>query len=193
MPLPVSRALVFVHERDLWAAYSLFFGGSPLACSSERHKSGEHFSLAIIDSGSSVVLTSKLPFFPALCCGASERSQASRAFTILALLKRLRRSRRSLPLKWAACATRDTKIAARLLQAGADVDEQDNNGVTALRYAVAHGNADVAEFLRAHGAAEVEGGRLSISPSAAGTEVPETFTNPSPRSAGDASAGAASL
>ena len=94
---------------------------------------------------------------------------------------------------WAACATRDTKIAARLLQAGADVDEQDNNGVTALRYAVAHGNADVAEFLRAHGAAEVEGGRLSISPSAAGTEVPETFTNPSPRSAGEASAGAASL
>ena len=94
---------------------------------------------------------------------------------------------------WAACATRDTKIAARLLQAGADVDEQDNNGVTALRYAVAHGNADVAEFLRAHGAAEVEGGRLSISPSAAGGEVPETFTNPSPRSAGDASAGAASL
>ena len=58
--------------------------------------------------------------------------------------------------------------------------------------AVAHGNADVAEFLRAHGAAEVEGGRLSISPSAAG-EVPETFTNPSPRSAGEASAGAASL
>ena len=94
---------------------------------------------------------------------------------------------------WAACATRDTKIAARLLQAGADVDEQDNNGVTALRYAVAHGNADVAEFLRAHGAAEVEGGRLSISPSAAGTEVPETFTNPSPRSAGEASSAAASL
>ena len=59
--------------------------------------------------------------------------------------------------------------------------------------AVAHGNADVAEFLRANGAAEVDGGRLSISPSAAGTEVPETFTNPSPRSAGDASAGAASL
>ena len=48
------------------------------------------------------------------------------------------------------------------------------------------------EFLRAHGAAEVDGGRLSISPSAAG-EVPETFTNPSPRSAGEASAGAASL
>ena len=94
---------------------------------------------------------------------------------------------------WAACATRDTKIAARLLQAGADVDEQDNNGVTALRYAVAHGNADVAEFLRAHGAAEVEGGRLSISPSAAGGEVPETFTNPSPRSAGEASSAAASL
>ena len=94
---------------------------------------------------------------------------------------------------WAACATRDTKIAARLLQAGADVDEQDNNGVTALRYAVAHGNADVAEFLRANGAAEVEGGRLSISPSAAGGEVPETFTNPSPRSAGEESAGAASL
>ena len=91
---------------------------------------------------------------------------------------------------WAACATRDTKIAARLLQAGADVDEQDNNGVTALRYAVAHGNADVAEFLRAHGAAEVEGGRLSISPSAAGEEVPETFTNPSPRSAGEASGSA---
>ena len=91
------------------------------------------------------------------------------------------------------CATRDTKIAARLLQAGADVDEQDNNGVTALRYAVAHGNADVAEFLRANGAAEVEGGRLSISPSAAGEEVPETFTDPSPRSAGEASAGAASL
>ena len=110
----------------------------------------------------------------------------------MALLKRLRRSRRSLPLKWAACATRDTKIAARLLQAGADVDEQDNNGVTALRYAVAHGNADVAEFLRAHGAAEVDGGRLSMSP-AAGEEVPETFTNPSPRSAGEASAGAASL
>ena len=87
----------------------------------------------------------------------------------------------------------DTKIAARLLQAGADVDEEDNNGVTALRYAVAHGNADVAEFLRAHGAAEVEGGRLSISPSAAGTEVPETFTNPSPRSAGEASSAAASL
>ena len=61
------------------------------------------------------------------------------------------------------------------------------------RYAVAHGNADVAEFLRANGAAEVEGGRLSISPSAAGEEVPETFTNPSPRSAGEASAGAASL
>ena len=61
------------------------------------------------------------------------------------------------------------------------------------RYAVAHGNADVAEFLRAHGAAEVEGGRLSISPSAAGTEVPETFTNPSPRSAGEASSAAASL
>ena len=95
--------------------------------------------------------------------------------------------------EWAACATRDTKIAARLLQAGADVDEQDNNGVTALRYAVAHGNADVAEFLRANGAAEVEGGRLSISPSAAGEEVPETFTNPSPRSAGEESAGAASL
>ena len=94
---------------------------------------------------------------------------------------------------WAACATRDTKIAARLLQAGADVDEQDNNGVTALRYAVAHGNADVAEFLRANGAAEVEGGRLSISPSAAGEAVPETFTNPSPRSAGEESAGAASL
>ena len=53
--------------------------------------------------------------------------------------------------------------------------------------------ADVAEFLRAHGAAEVEGGRLSISPSAAGTEVPETFTNPSPRSAGEASSAAASL
>ena len=93
---------------------------------------------------------------------------------------------------WAACATRDTKIAARLLQAGADVDEQDNNGVTALRYAVAHGNADVAEFLRAHGAAEVDGGRLSMSP-AAGEEVPETFTNPSPRSAGEASSAAASL
>ena len=90
---------------------------------------------------------------------------------------------------WAACATRDTKIAARLLQAGADVDEQDNNGVTALRYAVAHGNADVAEFLRAHGAAEVDGGRLSMSP-AAGEEVPETFTNPSPRSAGEASGSA---
>ena len=44
-----------------------------------------------------------------------------------------------------------------------------------------------------YGAAEVDGGRLSISPSAAGTEVPETFTNPSPRSAGEASAGAASL
>ena len=43
-----------------------------------------------------------------------------------------------------------------------------------------------------YGAAEVDGGRLSISPSAAG-EVPETFTNPSPRSAGEASAGAASL
>ena len=28
-------------------------------------------------------------------------------------------------------------------------------------YAVAHGNADVAEFARAHGAAEVDGGRLS--------------------------------
>ena len=91
---------------------------------------------------------------------------------------------------WAACATRDTKIAARLLQAGADVDEQDNNGVTALRYAVAHGNADVAEFLRAHGAAEVDGGRLSYSPAAAGEEVPETFTNPSPRSAGEASGSA---
>ena len=90
---------------------------------------------------------------------------------------------------WAACATRDTKIAARLLQAGADVDEEDNNGVTALRYAVAHGNADVAEFLRAHGAAEVDGGRLSMSP-AAGEEVPETFTNPSPRSAGEASGSA---
>jgi len=64
---------------------------------------------------------------------------------------------------------------------------------TALKYAVAHGNADVAEFLRAHGAAEVDGGRLSISPSAAGEAVPETFTNPSPRSAGEASAGAASL
>ena len=50
------------------------------------------------------------------------------------------------------------------MQAGADVDEEDNNGVTALRYAVAHGNADVAEFLRAHGAAEVDGGRLSMSP-----------------------------
>ena len=55
-----------------------------------------------------------------------------------------------------------------------------------------YGNADVAEFLRANGAAEVDGGRLSISPSAAG-EVPETFTNPSPRSAGEASASAASL
>ena len=51
---------------------------------------------------------------------------------------------------------------------------------------------DDEQFLRANGAAEVEGGRLSISPSAAG-EVPETFTNPSPRSAGEASAGAASL
>ena len=60
------------------------------------------------------------------------------------------------------------------------------------RYAVAHGNADVAEFLRAHGAAEVDGGRLSMSP-AAGEEVPETFTNPSPRSAGEASSAAASL
>ena len=88
-----------------------------------------------------------------------------------------------------ATTTRDTKIAARLLQAGADVDEEDNNGVTALRYAVAHGNADVAEFLRAHGAAEVDGGRLSMSP-AAGEEVPETFTNPSPRSAGEASGSA---
>ena len=78
---------------------------------------------------------------------------------------------------------------AAALQAGADVDEQDNNGVTALRYAVAHGNADVAEFLRAHGAAEVDGGRLSMSP-AAGEEVPETFTNPSPRSAGEASGSA---
>ena len=78
-----------------------------------------------------------------------------------------------------------------VLQAGADVDEQDNNGVTALRYAVAHGNADVAEFLRAHGAAEVDGGRLSMSPAA--EEVPETFTNPSPRSAGEASSAAASL
>ena len=47
--------------------------------------------------------------------------------------------------------------------------------------------------MRANGAAEVEGGRLSISPSAAGGEVPETFTNPSPRSAGEESAGAASL
>ena len=54
------------------------------------------------------------------------------------------------------------------------------------------GNADVAEFLRAHGAAEVDGGRLSMSPGL-GEEVPETFTNPSPRSAGEASAGAASL
>ena len=53
-------------------------------------------------------------------------------------------------------------------------------------------DADVAEFLRAHGAAEVDGGRLSMSP-AAGEEVPETFTNPSPRSAGEASGGAASL
>ena len=52
---------------------------------------------------------------------------------------------------------------------------------------------DDEQFLRANGAAEVEGGRLSISPSAAGGEVPETFTNPSPRSAGEASAGAASL
>ena len=77
-----------------------------------------------------------------------------------------------------------------MLQAGADVDEEDNNGVTALRYAVAHGNADVAEFLRAHGAAEVDGGRLSYSPAAAGEEVPETFTNPSPRSAGEASGSA---
>ena len=68
-------------------------------------------------------------------------------------------------------------------------NDEDNNGVTALRYAVAHGNADVAEFLRAHGAAEVDGGRLSMSP-AAGEEVPETFTNPSPRSAGEASGSA---
>ena len=67
--------------------------------------------------------------------------------------------------------------------------QESNNGVTALRYAVAHGNADVAEFLRAHGAAEVDGGRLSMSP-AAGEEVPETFTNPSPRSAGEASGSA---
>ena len=87
----------------------------------------------------------------------------------------------------------DEAMVAALLERGASVNLQNNNGVTALRYAVAHGNADVAEFLRAHGAAEVEGGRLSISPSAAGTEVPETFTNPSPRSAGEASAGAASL
>ena len=82
----------------------------------------------------------------------------------MALLKRLRRSRRSLPAQ-----------------------------VELLNYKFEYGNADVAEFLRAHGAAEVEGGRLSISPSAAGEEVPETFTNPSPRSAGEASAGAASL
>ena len=61
--------------------------------------------------------------------------------------------------------------------------------ITALRYAVAHGNADVAEFLRAHGAAEVDGGRLSMSPAAV-EEVPETFTNPSPRSAGEASGSA---
>lgn len=82
-------------------------------------------------------------------------------------------------------AARDTKIAGRLLWAGADVDERDHNGVTALGYAVAHGNADVAQFLRAHGAMIEDGGRLSLSPSVAG-EVPETYTNPSPRSAGEA-------
>ena len=79
---------------------------------------------------------------------------------------------------WAACATRDTKIAARLLQAGADVDEQDNNGVTALRYAVAHGNADVAEFARAHGAAEVDGGRLSDVPACRGRGGPRDVHEP---------------
>ena len=61
---------------------------------------------------------------------------------------------------WAACATRDTKIAARLLQAGADVDEQDNNGITALGYAVA--TARRRRGLRARGAAEVDE-RLSMS------------------------------
>ena len=86
----------------------------------------------------------------------------------------------------------EANFAALLIDA-TPVRRRDGGGLTqALRYAVAHGNADVAEFLRAHGAAEVDGGRLSMSP-AAGEEVPETFTNPSPRSAGEASAGAASL
>ena len=45
-----------------------------------------------------------------------------------------------------------TSAVEILLRKGADVEAEDNNGDTALKYAVKFGHERVAEMLRAHGA-----------------------------------------
>ena len=73
---------------------------------------------------------------------------------------------------WATCALRHLDVAAILARGACDVDAADADGDTALDFAVKHGHADVADFLRRRGAADRNAGRLSLSSSSNGGTSP---------------------
>jgi ankyrin repeat protein len=69
-------------------------------------------------------------------------------------------------------ACRCLDVAAILARGACDVDAADADGDTALDFAVKHGHADVADFLRRRGAADRNAGRLSLSSSSNGGTSP---------------------
>ena len=71
-----------------------------------------------------------------------------------------------------AVANGQQQCVRLLLESGADVDAADADGDTALDFAVKHGHADVADFLRRRGAADRNAGRLSLSSSSNGGTSP---------------------
>mmetsp|Transcript_8890 Transcript_8890/g.28218 ORF Transcript_8890/g.28218 Transcript_8890/m.28218 type:complete len:213 (-) Transcript_8890:60-698(-) len=64
---------------------------------------------------------------------------------------------------WACCAVRRVDIAAVLLESEkCNLNSVAGSGETAIDFAVKHGHAEVAEFLRGQGAIDTNRGRLSV-------------------------------
>lgn len=64
---------------------------------------------------------------------------------------------------WACCAVRRIDIASVLLESkDCNLDSVAGSGESAIDFAVKHGHAEVAEFLRTQGAVDKTAGRLSV-------------------------------